>query len=182
MADSIEPRVGYRPFLLDASVPAEGVDLRERLRHKYRVDPEVMFGRIEEAARDVGIVLDFARVQRTPNTIPAHTLLRHAEGSDTQWALSDALFSAYFLDGADISDPDVLGTIGERFGLSGADVIAAVTNPGELAATRAQAEAAARAGIQGVPFFVLADRIGLSGAQPAHAFRAAIAQALEPAR
>jgi predicted DsbA family dithiol-disulfide isomerase len=180
MEDSVEPHVRYRPFLLDPSVPPEGVDLRERLRQKYRIDPELMFARIEEAARDTGIALDFSKVRRTPNTIPAHTLLRHAETRDTQWALGDALFTAYFLEGGDISDAGVLGSIGEQHGFTRADAIGIATDPVEQAATRADADAAARAGVQGVPFFVFSERIALSGAQPIHAFRTAIAQALQP--
>jgi predicted DsbA family dithiol-disulfide isomerase len=179
MADTVEPRVRYRPFLLDPSVPPEGVDLRERLRKKYGIDPELMFARIEEAARDTGIALDFSTVRRTPNTIPAHTLLRHADARNTQWALSDALFTSYFLEGGDISDPGLLGSLGEQHGFTRADAIAIATDPAEQAATRAEADASARAGIQGVPFFVFSERIALSGAQPIHAFRAAIAQALD---
>jgi predicted DsbA family dithiol-disulfide isomerase len=182
MADSVEPRVRYRAFLLDPSVPPEGADLRDRLRKKYGLDPELMFARVEEAARDTGIALDFATVRRTPNTIPAHTLLRQADARGTQWALSDALFASYFLEGGDISDPDLLGAIGERHGFTRDEVIALVADPRELAATRAEAEAAARGGVQGVPFFVFGERLGLSGAQPVHAFRAAIAQALEITR
>jgi predicted DsbA family dithiol-disulfide isomerase len=178
MADVVEPRVHYRAFLLDPSVPPEGVDLRDRLRRKYGVDPEAMFTRIEQAAHDVGITIDYATIQRTPNTIPAHTLLRAAAARGTQAALSDALFEAYFLNGLDISDTAVLAVIGEAHGFSRADVEPLVTDPAALDATRAEAAAAAQAGVHGVPFFVFGNRLALSGAQPAHVFRGAIAQAI----
>ena len=109
----VDARIQYRAFLLDPTVPPEGADLRDRLRKKYGADPEAMFVRIEQAARDTGIPLDFSNVRRTPNTIPAHTLLRHAAARGTQRQLSDALFSAYFLHGQDISAPDVLAAIAE---------------------------------------------------------------------
>jgi len=176
--DEIEPAIHYRPFLLDPSVPPEGADLRDRLRRKYGADPEAMFVRIEEAARQTGIPLDFTHVRRTPNTIAAHTLLRHAEPRGTQLALSDALFNAYFLEGQDIGQADVLASIAAGHGFTPEEVLVLLADDRERAATRAEAERAARAGISGVPYFVFGNRVAFSGAQPAHVFRAAIAQAL----
>ena len=178
MAGDIDPRILYRAFLLDATVPPEGADLRDRLRKKYGVDPETMFVRIEQAARDTGIPLDFSKVTRTPNTIPAHTLLRHALARGTQRQLSDTLFAAYFLEGQDISLPDVLAVLGESHGFAGDEVRRLVTDAAELAQTRAEAAAAAQTGVGGVPYFVFGNRVGLSGAQPVHVFRAAIDKAL----
>ncbi len=175
----VDARIQHRAFLLDPTVPPEGADLRDRLRKKYGADPEAMFVRIEQAARDTGIPLDFSNVRRTPNTIPAHTLLRHAAARGTQRQLSDALFSAYFLHGQDISAPDVLAAIAEPLGFAPEETRRLVTDPAESTHTRTEANAASQAGVGGVPYFVFGSRVGLSGAQPVHAFRAAIAQALE---
>lgn len=173
-ADEVEATITYHPYLLDPTVPPEGMDLRERLRSKYGVDPEQMFRQIEQAARDTGIPLDFSRVQRTPNTIPAHTLLRHAAPRGSQLTLSDALFTAYFLDGQDISDPEVLATIASRVGFTADEARGIVTSAQELQVTRDEAAAASQAGIRGVPFFVFNNKVGFSGAQPAHVFRQAL--------
>jgi predicted DsbA family dithiol-disulfide isomerase len=179
--DDVAPRLRYRAFLLDADVPPEGADLRERLRRKYGVDPEGMFRRIEEAARDTGITLDFSRITRTPNTVAAHTLLRHAVDKGTQPALSEALFAAYFLDGQDIGEAGVLAAIAVAHGFTHDEALRLAGDAAELAATRMEAEEAAQAGVRGVPFFVFANRLALSGAQPSHVFREAIARALAPA-
>lgn len=179
MREEIAPRIDYRPYLLDATVPPEGADLRDRLRRKYGIDPEGMFRRIEQAARDTGIPLDFSTVHRTPNTIPAHTLLRHAGARGTQLALSDALFTSYFLEGQDISDPEVLATLGVRHGFTAEEARALVTSEAEAEATRAEAFGASRSGVSGVPFFIFGGKVAFSGAQPAHVFRGAIAKAME---
>jgi predicted DsbA family dithiol-disulfide isomerase len=179
-ADGVEASVTYHPYLLDATVPPDGMDLRERLRAKYGVDPEQMFRQIEQAARDTGIPLDFSKVRRTPNTVPAHTLLRHAAQRGSQATLSDALFAAYFLDGEDIGDPAVLAAIASRFGFTEDEARQIVTSESELAATREEAAAAARAGVRGVPFFVFNNKVGFSGAQPAHVFRQALEKATAP--
>jgi predicted DsbA family dithiol-disulfide isomerase len=179
MRDEVAPRIDYRPFLLDATVPTEGADLRHRLRSKYGVDPEGMFRQIEQVARETGIPLDFSTVHRTPNTIPAHTLLRHAAARGTQLALSDALFTSYFLEGQDVSDPGVLAALGAQHGFTAGEARALVTDAAEADATRAEALSAARSGVNGVPFFIFGGKVAFSGAQPAHVFRAAIAQAME---
>ena len=172
----IDARIEYRPFLLDAAVPPEGADLRDRLRRKYGSDPEPMFRRIEEVARATGIPLDFSHVRRTPNTIAAHTLLRHAWERGTQAALSDALFAGYFLDGQDISEAEVLATIATQHGFTADEVPALVSNEVELDKTRQEAWNAAQAGVNGVPFFIFANTVAFSGAQPAHVFRDALAK------
>jgi predicted DsbA family dithiol-disulfide isomerase len=173
--------VTYRPFLLDPSTPKGGADLRDRLRAKYGMDPEKMFANVEAAARASGIPLDFAKVRRTPSTLPAHTLLRHAIDKGTQPALARALFEGYFLEGRDIGDVDVLAAIAGGHGFEADEAIRIVGDEAELAMTRAEAGEAAASGVRGVPFFVLGGRLAVSGAQPTDVLRGAIARAIAEA-
>jgi predicted DsbA family dithiol-disulfide isomerase len=165
----VQAELRYHPFLLDASLPEGGVDLRERLQKKYGGDPEHMFARVESQARSAGIPMDFAKIKRSYPTIHAHTLLRHAAARGTQGALADALFAAYFLDGKNVADARVLAEIAAPFGFAREEVEALVANDEERALTIAEAESARREGVSGVPF---------SGAQPVEQFRAAIAKAV----
>jgi len=173
----VDARVVYHPFLLDPSIPPEGRDLRERLRAKYGGDPEQMFARVEEAAQDTGIPLDYSRIQRTPNTLPGHTLLRHALPRGTQAALAQALFEAYFLSGKNIGALDVLAEVAAPPGFTEDEVRAIAGDPGELAKTRAQAQQWSRRGVNGVPFTIVGERYAVSGAQPVEVFVDAIRRA-----
>jgi predicted DsbA family dithiol-disulfide isomerase len=175
--EPVEAQVTFHPFLLDPGIPAGGADLRERLRAKYGVDPDAMFGRVEAAARESGIPLDFSKVRRSHNTIAAHTLLRHALERGTQRALQGALFEAYFLGGEDIGDPAVLADIAARHGQGRDDALRIATDPSELARTRSEASAAAASGITGVPFFVFGGRVSVGGAQSAEVLRGAMREA-----
>ena len=179
--EGIEVGVTYRPFLLDPSTPKEGADLRERLRAKYGADPEKMFASVEAAARSSGIPLDFSKVRRTPSTIAAHTLLRHAIDKGTQAALARALFEGYFLEGRDIGDADVLAAIAGAHGFEADEAIRLVRDEGELARTREEAGEAAASGVRGVPFFVLGGRLAVSGAQSVEVLRGAIGRAIAEA-
>jgi predicted DsbA family dithiol-disulfide isomerase len=174
----VEASITFHPFLLDPSTPDEGTDLRDRLRRKYGVDPETMFGRVEAAARESGIPLDFAKVRRTVPTVRAHTLLRHALGKGTQRALKRALLDAYFLEGRDVGDVDVLASLAAAHGFGEDEARALMRDEDELAETRAEAARAAEEGVTGVPFFILGGRLAFSGAQPVDAMKNALRQAL----
>ena len=170
--------VRHVPFLLDPSTPEGGVDLRERLRAKYRADPEGMFPRVEAEARASGIPLDFARVRRTFPTLAAHTLLRHAAARGTQPALLEALYAGYFLEGSDLGDVAVLAALAGGHGFTPEEVARIVADEDERAVTRAEASAVAAQGVTGVPFFLFDDRIAASGAQPVTTIRGAIERCL----
>ena len=170
--------VSFHPFLLDADIPEAGVDLRERLRAKFGGDPESMFGRVEAMAKETGIPLDFAKVRRYPSTVAAHTLMRHAMAKGTQTALAYALFDAYFLEGADIGDPEVLAALAAKHGFEEGEARALLPDAAEANATKAAAEDAARQGIRGVPLVIFGGELAVSGAQPVEAFRQVIQRLL----
>lgn len=170
------------PFLLDPTTPREGEDLRERLTRKYGIPAERMFARVEEAARESGIPLDFAKVRRSVNTIAAHTLMRHAREKGTQLALSRALFDAYFLEGKDVGDRDVLAATACEHGFTVEEVLALLDDERERATTQEQARAMTAQGISGVPFFIFDRKLAFSGAQSVDTMKQVIERALSQAR
>lgn len=174
----VEADVEMAPFLLDAAVPAGGQDLRERLRKKYGGDPEAMFGRVEQAARASGIPLDFRKVTRWSDTIGAHVLIERAKEKGTQVALARDLFRAYFLEGLDLSDPDVLARVAAAHGFETDEALALVADGKERDAVKTAAREAAQQGVSGVPFFVFGGKYALSGAQPVDVFLQAIDKAV----
>ena len=167
----------FHPYLLHPDAPPEGIDLREMLARKYGGDPERMFERVERAAAESGIALDFSRVSRTYSTVGAHTLLRHAASRRTQPALAGALHSAYFLEGHNVADPAVLVELAAAHGFTSADAEQLLADEAERLQTVDDARQAARLGIRGVPFFLFDERYALSGAQPPEVFERAIAAA-----
>ncbi|HEY8431197.1 MAG TPA: DsbA family oxidoreductase [Sandaracinaceae bacterium] len=175
----VAAEVRFHPFLLDPGLPDEGVDLRARLREKYGLFPEAMFARVEAAAHESGIPLDFSKVTCIVPTTRAHTLLRHAFVKGTQRALKRALLEAYFLDGADVSDVDVLAAIAARHGFVEDEARALLLDEVELRATRSAAAKTAASGIDGVPFFIVDERFAFGGAQPVEILKKVIVRAVE---
>lgn len=174
----INARILHHPFFLDPDVPAEGIDVAEKLRKRFGGDPAAMFARVEAEARKSGIPLDLSKQPRQRPTAAAHTLIRRALDKGTQDALATALFEAHFLEARNIADPDILAEIGARHGFTVDEARQIATDPAELEITRQEAAAAAQGGISGVPFFVFNRRLALSGCQPEDVFEQALAQAL----
>ena len=169
--------VHYRPFLLDPNTPPEGTDIPAMLTRKYGSDFRRIWTRLEGEARKVGVELDLGKQRLSFPTERAHTLIRHAADKGTQRPFVRALFHANFLDARNISDPDVLADIAGPHGFSADEVARIVSDPDELAATRAEAERAVAMGVHGVPLFVFGGRVAVSGAQPEETLRSAILQA-----
>jgi predicted DsbA family dithiol-disulfide isomerase len=173
----IDATVRHHPYVLQPGTPSEGTDLHRMLRERYGTDPAEMFVTVEAAAREAGIPLDLSKQRMTYSTLGAHTLLRHAEEKGTQHALLDALFTAYFLDARNVSDPAVLADVATKHGFTAGEVERLLADETELARTRSEVREAAMRGVRGVPLFIFNQRLVLSGAQPADVFRDAIAKA-----
>jgi predicted DsbA family dithiol-disulfide isomerase len=172
-----EAELTLRPFQLDPTIPPEGVDLREHLAKKYGADPVSMFARVEAAARESGIALDFSKIRRFPNTLAAHALIGAAKAKGTQRAMARAVFAAYFIEGRDLTDNAVLTAIGVANGLSAEEATSALSDPKALDEVRGEAAELSAQGISGVPFTVFDGKLAVSGAQSLAVFRQAIDKA-----
>ena len=108
-APQADLQIGWRPFQLNPDMPAEGMERQEYLRQKFgdRAGGG-MYKQVEDAGRGEDIPFAFDRIKRTPNTILAHRLIRFAQREDRQDDVVEALFRAYFTQGADIGRIDTL--------------------------------------------------------------------------
>lgn len=179
LPEGVTVTVQNHPFYLDPTTPPEGVDVAEMLATKYGRDPREMWARVESEAAASGIALDLSQQPRLFPTAKAHTIVRLLAGRSEQHALANRIAEAYFLEHRLINEDDVLVELAAPFGLTREAVLAALHDPIELVETAQLAEAAARQGITGVPFFVFNEKFALSGCQPEHVFGKALEMALE---
>ena len=177
LAQSGEAQVRWRPFQLDPTIPADGLDRKTYMRAKFGDGPRLaeVHQRLSALGKEAGIAFNFEAIQRAPNTLDAHRLIRFAETAGEAEAVVEALFRAYFEQGRDIGDRAVLAEIGREAGL--ADVAARLAGDEAVAEVQADIEGAQRGGVQGVPFFIFASKYAVSGAQTAEVLAQAIAQA-----
>ena len=173
--------VENHPFYLDPNTPPDGYDVGEMLRSRYRREPKAIWARAEGEAKKSGIALDLSQQPRTFPTQKGHTLVRLARPKGTQHALANAIAAAYFLEHRQVNDDAVLAEIATGYGFTREEALSDINDPRELEVSHELAIAAARQGIQGVPFFIFDNRFALSGAQPEEVFDMAFKKALEEA-
>ena len=161
--------VAWHPFQLNPEMPAEGVD-----RQQYRLAKfgsaersRQMDERITEVAAGVGIEFHLEKLTRTPNTLKAHRLIRLAGQRGVQDGVVEALFKAYFCNGADLGDDKALADIGQSGGLDRDAVLAMLAGDEGQREVLAGDQMARNCGIQGVPSFALQGHVLFSGAVPA---------------
>ena len=143
---------------------------------------EQMFARVSAAAAPDGVRLAFDDLV-VANSRRAHRLIQQAKLSDPSgrmaWALEVALFEAHFRDGRNIGDTATLVELAIGAGIAPDSARDALDSPDRDAEVTADIDAAAQLGIRGVPFFVLAEKYGVSGAQPAEVFDDVLRQVWE---
>ena len=167
----------WLPFQLNPDLPESGIPRAEYIRRKFGSRGRGSYDRVTAVGTTVGISFAFDNIQVQPNTLNAHRLMHFAEQKGAQDAVAEALFRAYFIDGANITDSDVLADVAAVAGLEGKAVKAYLASEDDRELI-AGADAEARsAGISGVPFFIFNGRIGVSGAQDAEVLLQAMEQA-----
>jgi len=161
--------IEWHPFQLNPEMPAGGMDRREYLEHKFggREGALKAYAPVVEAAEAAGLELDFAGIQRTPNTLNAHRLIHWAGYEGRQTPVVSALFRAYFKEARDIGDLDVLADIADGAGLDAAMMRKLLQGDADADDIRARDAWARERGVTGVPTFIVGQRHAVPGTQPA---------------
>lgn len=161
-------QVVWHPFQLNPQMPRGGMDRRDYLEQKFgsKENAVRVYARIAEAAKAAGVEIHFEKMRRTPNTMDAHRLIHWAGIEGRQNAVVSALFSAYFREGADIGQADVLLAIAERAGMDRAVVTRLLTSDSDLSEIRTRDFHARSRGITSVPTFIVDHAHAVPGAQP----------------
>jgi predicted DsbA family dithiol-disulfide isomerase len=169
--------VRWRPFQLDATIPPEGLDRKAYMRAKFGDGPRLgeAQARLKALGQEVGVAFDFEAIQRAPNTLDAHRVIRFASEAGVADAVTERLFADYFERGRDIGDRAVLEEAARDCGLG--DISARLAGEDGAPEVREEIAAAQRMGVEGVPFFVFAEKYALSGAQPVEVIEQVLAQA-----
>jgi predicted DsbA family dithiol-disulfide isomerase len=174
--------ITWHAYQLDPSLPEhyDGTE-EEYLAQVKGLAPEQvrqMLAHVTGQAAGEGLSYDFAAL-RPANSFTALRLLALAKEHGLGNQVKEALLSAHFEHGLDTGDREVLRALGEEAGLPAADVVRVLESDAYADAVRADVAQARALGITGVPFFVLENKYGISGAQPSELFGQALTQVWE---
>ena len=178
--DAVE--VVWHSFELDpdAETTPDGnvVDLVSRKYGMSREQAEASQRQIAQMAAAAGLDFQWQRC-RPGNTFDAHRLLHLAASHGLGDAAQERLLRGYFTEGEAVGDPETLVRLATEIGLADREVRDVLESGRFADDVRADEAQAAAYGIRGVPFFVLDERLGVSGAQPVEVFAQALTQAWE---
>lgn len=180
-ADEVE--IVYRSFELDPTAPQHGHELSTGvIARKYgrsEADMRQMQQQLMDMAAQEGLAFRLFDTVHT-NTVDAHRLLHLAletGGPALQRDLKEALLSSYFEQALNVGDHDILTAIAVAAGLDKDRVVAVLASDEYADAVAADVAQARAYGATGVPFYVVDQKYGVSGAQPAETFSQVLNQA-----
>ncbi len=176
-----QPVVRWHPFQLNPQVPGSGMPRTEYIAAKFggAQRAKEIYARVANSGARAGIAFDFDRISVQPNTLNAHRMIHRAGSHGRQDAMAEALFRAYFFEGADLSSDDTLADIAARAGFDHTEFSAYLARDEDKALIKDQDQHARSIGVEGVPFFIFNRRYSVSGAQAPEAILDVMTKAQE---
>jgi len=167
MRPEVDFNIHWRPYRLDPTIPPEGVNRRAYLKAKFGDSPRshAMGDAIRSEGAAEGINFAFDQIEKTPNTLDSHRLIRWSANAGVQTDVVQRLFTAYFEEGRDIGDPSVLEMIAGEAGMDSTLVAELLSSDADSALIEREDRLAHEMGISGVPTFIFNSRFLISGAR-----------------
>lgn len=169
----------WRSYQLDPGAPKTSEEtVNEVLAKKYHVSKQQaqqMNDRVSTLAAEVGLDYHLENALQC-NTFDAHRLIHLAAKHEVQDAMKERLLKAYFTDGEAVGDNETLIRLAGEVGLDTDEARAVLASDTYADEVKADIRRARVLGVQGVPFFVIDEKYGISGAQPTELFSEALEQ------
>jgi predicted DsbA family dithiol-disulfide isomerase len=177
--DEDKPAVRWLPFQLNPDLPPRGIAREEYIERKFGRGGAHNYSRVAGVGKEVGIDFAFDAITVQPNTVDAHRLMAYGAKQGREDEVAESLFRAYFLEGADLTDPQKLADVGERAGLDRAALESFLNSDEDRDQVLSGDIEARRAGIGGVPFFIFNRSVAVSGAHEPETLLGAMMEALK---
>lgn len=176
VADQVDVELEYHPFELNPDMPLEGRNQKEYLTKKFGSEAKYqqIVDHVTEVAAQEGLKFDFEKQVVSPNTRDAHRLIWFAKKHGKQIEMKEALMKAYFEQGIDLTKMENLISIATQAGIDPEKIKSFLSSTeGMVEVTTSEMQNAQR-GISGVPFYIINNQYGVSGAQPSEVFARAL--------
>lgn len=179
IGDDLDLDVHWRPFELNADMPREGLDRKAYRSAKFGSweKSQSLDAQVHQAGKDVGLDFHHDRMAMTPNTLSSHVLVRLAKDAGLQNEVVGAIFKAYFTDGLDVGNTDILADIGESCGMNRDRLVGMLADDELRYDVKAEATAFSEAGLNSVPSILLNRHLLFNGAQSPEMIASALRRA-----
>lgn len=176
----------FRPFQLDPTAPTDSPTPAKDAYAKKFGGPEratEILDHVTSVAAQDNITFNMDIAVRA-NTFHAHRLLSYAlkqHGAAMQIPLKERIMDAYFTDGKNIGDIDVLADCAESAGIDRKEAHTFLSSDEFVAEVRSEIAEAAEYGVTAVPTFIINGQWSVPGAQDVEMFERIIERILEKA-
>ena len=161
--------VSWYPFQLNPEIPLVGMPFEDYLIQRFgsrdNIDPVLDHLAMEGKAE--GIDFAFDRINHVPNTLPAHQVMQVAEtlGAD-QAALAEGLMRAFFTEGRNIGERNVLIDVAKAAGMPAQETRRAIGSDRSRQVVVTREAQVRSSGLSAAPGFLINRRLFVVGAQP----------------
>jgi len=175
-------QIVWHPFQLNPDLPAEGVSFDAYLSERFggRDQIKSALAQLEALGADHDIAFNFAALKRVPNTLAAHRLMVLGKEQGVQNELAEALFRAFFEEGRDVGDTEMLVELAAGVGISEERARSALVDATGLKIVLAREAEARKMGFVATPNYFFNRRILLPGAPEVDTLLGALAEAVFP--
>ncbi|MFT4699578.1 MAG: putative DsbA family dithiol-disulfide isomerase [Yoonia sp.] len=158
----------WHPFQLNPDMPVGGMDRRAYLDTKFGGKDAAVkaYAPVVAAAENAGLTINLDMMKVTPNTIDAHRLIHWAGIEERQTFVVDLLFKAYFVQGRDIGNHEVLADVADMAEMDAALVTKLLETDNDTDDIRKRDAHSREMGVSSVPTFIVANQHAVPGAQP----------------
>ena len=166
LLDGLAVDVAWRPFMLDPTIPKEGLDRHAYMAAKFGAERlKTIHDPLIAAGKADGVPFRIDAITRTPNTLDAHRLIRWAHVKGKQHQMAERLFMAYWNEGKDVGDHGVLADAAAELGFDRAEILSDLASDRDVESVTREIQQASAMGVTGVPTYIIGRRYGVVGAQ-----------------
>ena len=163
-----ESRINWRSFQLNPQLKEEGILRKDYITNKFGegANSEVIYERVRLAGEAVGLKMNFDKIIMQPNSSKMHSLIYAAKKTNRDIELIENFFKAFFIDGMNLTDFEIVSKVASDSGLDSETINGVFHDNLFEKFVQEDIIMSKKYNITGVPFYVIDDSIGISGAQP----------------
>ena len=166
--EQFESTLNWRSFQLNPQLKEEGILRKDYITNKFGegANSEVIYERVRLAGETVGLTMNFDKIIMQPNSSKMHSLIYAAKETNKDIELIENFFKAFFIDGMNLTDFEIVSKIASDSGLDSETINGVFHDNLFEKFVQEDIIMSKKYNITGVPFYVIDDSIGISGAQP----------------
>ena len=166
--EQFESTLNWRSFQLNPQLKEDGILRQDYITNKFGegANSEIIYERVRLAGEAIGLKMNFDKIIMQPNSSKMHSLIYAAKEINRDIELIENFFKAFFIDGMNLTDFEIVSKVASDSGLDSETINGVFHDNLFEKFVQEDIKMSKKYNITGVPFYVIDDSIGISGAQP----------------